>query len=178
MKTALSLIRERFVIDDPKLEFLVKNNCIIPKGREHIFQCGIGMFLRGEFYEAMHILAPQTENLFRNIAKEVGGLTVTLENDGSSNEKVLSSIFTLPEMLDCYDNDILFVFKGLLNEQAGANIRNKVAHGMIEAEACSSGACLYFGAALIKLLTYTSIPCYQLLKSSEKLKCLKRPVEA
>ena len=112
------------------------------------------------------VLAPQTENLFRNIAKEVGGLTVTLENDGSSNEKVLSSIFTLPEMLDCYDNDILFVFKGLLNEQAGANIRNKVAHGMIEAEACSSGACLYFGAALIKLLTYTSIPCYQLLKSS------------
>ncbi len=178
VKTALSLIRERFVIDDPKLEFLVKNNCIIPKGREHLFQCGIGMFLRGEFYEAMHILAPQTENLFRNIAKEVGGLTVTLENDGSSNEKVLSSIFTLPEMLDCYDNDILFVFKGLLNEQAGANIRNKVAHGMIEAEACSSGACLYFGAALIKLLTYTSIPCYQLLKSSEKLKCLKRPVEA
>ena len=66
----------------------------------------------------------------------------------------------------------------VLNEQAGANIRNKVAHGMIEAEACSSGACLYFGAALIKLLTYTSIPCYQLLKSSEKLKCLKRPVEA
>lgn len=44
VKTALSLIRERFVIDDPKLEFLVKNNCIIPKGREHIFQCGIGMF--------------------------------------------------------------------------------------------------------------------------------------
>ena len=49
------------------------------------------MFLNGEFYEAMHILAPQVENLFRNIAKEVGGLTVTLKDDGSSMEKVLSS---------------------------------------------------------------------------------------
>ena len=66
------------------------------------------MFLNGEFYEAMHILAPQVENLFRNIAKEVGGLTVTLKDDGSSMEKVLSSILSLPELLDCYDNDILF----------------------------------------------------------------------
>ena len=87
------------------IDFLVKNNPIIPEGRDRIFQNAICMFLRGEFYEALHILAPQTENLFRNIAKEVGGLTVTLENDGSSMEKVLSSIFNLPEMLDSYDND-------------------------------------------------------------------------
>ena len=78
----------------------------------------------------MHIMAPQMENLFRNIAKEIGGLTVTLGNDGSSMEKALSSIFSLPEMVECYDNDILFIFKGLLNEQAGANIRNEVAHGV------------------------------------------------
>ncbi|MBD5135812.1 MAG: hypothetical protein HDT39_07605 [Lachnospiraceae bacterium] len=58
------------------------------------------MFIRGGYYEAMHILAPQVENLFRNIAREVGGLTVTLENGGSSMEKVLSSIFDLPELLD------------------------------------------------------------------------------
>jgi hypothetical protein len=31
------------------------------------------MVLKGQYYEAMHILAPQVENLFRNIAKEVGG---------------------------------------------------------------------------------------------------------
>ena len=170
LKNMLCLIRDRFVIDNSMIEFLVKDNAIIPEGREWIFQSAIGMFLRGEFYEAMHILAPQTENLFRNIAKEVGGLTVTLENDGSSMEKVLSSIFNLPEILDCYDNDILFTFKGLLNEQAGANIRNKVAHGMIGEEACSSGACLYFGVAVIKLLTYTSVTCHKIFSNSEKLK--------
>lgn len=90
--------------------------------RKHLEE--LNMFLNGEFYEAMHILAPQVENLFRNIAREVGGLTVTLKDDGSSLEKVLSSILSLPELLDCYDNDILFTFRGLLNEQAGANIRN------------------------------------------------------
>ena len=115
-------------------------------------------------------MAPQMENLFRNIAKEIGGLTVTLGNDGSSMEKALSSILSLPEMVECYDNDILFIFKGLLNEQAGANIRNEVAHGIIDEKTCSSGACLYFGVAVIKLLSYTSVPCYKILRNSEKLK--------
>ena len=171
----LAIIREKFPFDDSMTEFLVKDNPIIPKGRERIFQSAINMFLRGEYFEAMHILAPQTENLFRNIAKDVGGLTVTLGNDGSSMEKVLGSIFNLQELLDCYDNDILFTFKGLLSEQAGANIRNEIAHGIIEEAACSSGACLYFGAAVIKLLTHTSVPCFQILKSSEKLKKFVMP---
>lgn len=173
MKNALALIRDAYVVDNSMLDFLVKGNPIIPEGRERIFQSALRMFLNGEFYESMHILAPQVENLFRNIAKEVGGLTVTLENDGSSMEKVLSSILSLPELLDCYDNDILFTFRGLLNEQAGANIRNEVAHGIISEYACSTGVCLYFGVAVIKLLSFTSAPCYQILKNSEKLKHCK-----
>ena len=48
------------------------------------------MILCGQYYEGIHILAPQVENLFRCIAKKVGGLTVTLESDGSSKEIVLS----------------------------------------------------------------------------------------
>ncbi len=175
LKNALSLLREKFVIDDSKMEFLVKDNLIIPDGRERIFQRGLYMFMNGDYYEAIHILAPQVEKLFRNIAREVGGLTVTLENDGSSMEKVLSSIFSLPEMLDCYDNNILFIFRGLLNERAGANIRNEIAHGIMDEYTCSTGACLYFGVTVIKLLSLTSHSCYQILKNSEKLKHFEMP---
>ena len=175
VKNALIIIRDKFVIDKSMVEFLVKDNPIIPDGRERIFQSGLYMFLNGDYYEALHILAPQVENLFRNIAREVGGLTVTLEKDGSSMEKVLSSILSLPELVDCYDNDILFTFRGLLNEQAGANIRNEIAHGIISEYACSTGVCLYFGVAVIKLLSLTSASCYQILKNSEKLKHFEIP---
>ena len=175
VKNALIIIRDKFVIDKSMVEFLVKDNPIIPNGRERIFQSGLYMFLNGDYYEALHILTPQVENLFRNIAREVGGLTVTLENDGSSMEKVLSSILSLPELVDCYDNDILFTFRGLLNEQAGANIRNEIAHGIISEYACSTGVCLYFGMAVIKLLSLTSASCYQILKNSEKLKHFEMP---
>lgn len=175
VKNALIIIRDKFVIDKSMVEFLVKDNPIIPDGRERIFQSGLYMFLNGDYYEALHILAPQVENLFRNIAREVGGLTVTLEKDGSSMKKVLSSILSLPELVDCYDNDILFTFRGLLNEQAGANIRNEIAHGIISEYACSTGVCLYFGVAVIKLLSLTSASCYQILKNSEKLKHFEMP---
>lgn len=134
-----------------------------------------GIILYRNNYEAIHILAPQVENLFRAIAQGAGGITVTLEKDGTSMEKVLSSILSLPELMDCYDNDILFIFRGLLNERAGANIRNEIAHGIISESACSTGACLYFGMAVIKLLSLTSSPYYQILKNSEKLKHFEIP---
>ena len=81
----------------------------------------------------------------------------------------------MTELLDCYDNDIIFTFKGLLNEKAGANIRNEVAHGIISEAACGSGVCLYFGAAVIKVLSFTSVSYYKILRNSEKLKHFEEP---
>lgn len=177
VKNILQYIRSRFSINNAMVDFLTKENCIIPEGRETIFQKGVGCFLRGEYYEAMHILAPQMENLFRNIANEVGGLTSTLSDDGLAQEKVLSSVFSLPELLDAYDNDIIFAFRGLLNEQAGANIRNRIAHGIIGESECSSGECLYFGALVIKLLSFTAFSCNDIILKSEKLKNFKEPTK-
>lgn len=177
VKNILQYIRSRFSINNAMVDFLTKENCIIPEGRETIFQKGVGCFLRGEYYDAMHILAPQMENLFRNIANEVGGLTSTLSDDGLAQEKVLSSVFSLPELLDAYDNDIIFAFRGLLNEQAGANIRNRIAHGIIGESECSSGECLYFGALVIKLLSFTAFSCNDIILKSEKLKNFKEPAK-
>lgn len=177
LKYALQYIKDVHEFKEEDLEFLIKDNPIVPSGRERIIKSAIYMFLKGHYYESMHILAPQTENLFRNIAKEVGGLTVTLENDGTSKEKVLSSILNLPEIKDCYDNDILFLFRGLLNERAGANIRNEVAHGLLGEYNASSGVCLYFVCAFIKLLSYTSHQCFNILKTSDKLKTFIEPEE-
>lgn len=86
----------------------------------------------------------------------------------------MSSIFDLPELLDCYDNDILFLFKGLLNDQAGANIRNNIAHGILEDREGNSGASLYFIVSVIKLLSYTSTECFEIIKRSDRLHQFER----
>ena len=166
----LSYIKEHFNVNNQDLKFIFLDNFIVPPDRENIFVSAIRMALNGNYYEALHILAPQTENIFRNIANGVGGLTSTLESDGTSKEKVLSSIFDLPELLECYDNDILFFFKGMLNEQAGANIRNRIAHGLIDPQGANSGASIYFICAVIKLLVISSRKCHEIFAGNPTLK--------
>lgn len=76
-----------------------------------------------------------------------------MEIDGSFMEKVLGSIFDLPELLDCYDNDIILLLKAYLMRKQVLILRNEAAHEIISEAACGSGVCLYFGAAVIKILS-------------------------
>ena len=175
LRRALGIIRDKYDFQPNDLDCLILDNPIIPQGRERIFRSAIYMALKGQEYEAIHILSPQMENLFRNLARELGALTVTLENDGTSKEKLLTSVFDLPELIDAYDNDILFLFEGLLNEQAGANIRNNAAHGLLTESSAKSGECIYFICAVIRLLSYTSSECMNLLINSSKIGDLKPP---
>ena len=173
LRVALAYIRENFDVSKQDYQFLFDNNGIIPESRESIIEKGIRLAFEGEYYAALHILATQAENIFRYIAKLSGALTVTLEakgdSDAISKQKTLSSIFDLPELLDCYDNDILFLFKGLLNEQTGANIRNNIAHGILEEASGSSGASIYFICAMIKLIVFSSPGCLTILKKETEI---------
>lgn len=170
LKWGIEKINKSFKFSENDIAFLTKDNCIIPNGRENVFAFGIYLGLTGRYYEALHILAPQVENLFRNIAREAGGLTVTLDDTWISKEKALSSIFDIPELVDCYDNDILFLFKGILNEKSGANIRNNIAHGILDENIGNGGVAVYFICAVIKILSFTSNECFNILKNSTKLK--------
>jgi len=165
----LNEIINKYNFEKEDIRFLVCDNVIIPDGRENIILNGIYLGLKGDYYSSLHILAPQIENLFRNIAKEAGGITFTLENDNTSKVKVLSSVFEIEELKECYNEDILFLFKGLLNEQAGANIRNDIGHGIIDEEKANSSLGVYFLCAVIKLCCLTSKEATNILKNSKKL---------
>lgn len=175
LKRALHIIRTNYDFDENDLDFLIMENGMVPKDREKIIRRAIYIGLKGEYYQALHILAPQVENIFRVLAGELGALTVTLDNDGTSQEKLLSSVFDLPELVDGYDENILFIFKGLLNEHAGANIRNKIAHGIMNENGSNSGASVYFLCATIKMLSFTSIKFFDVYENCENIKQLKDP---
>ena len=156
LKRIIQMLNKEHSFTEEDLKFLVENNPIIPTDREQIILKAVYEGLKGNIYLALHILAPQLENIFRNIAESVGSIVITLEDEGTSQKKTLSSIFDLPELLECYDNDILFLFKGLLNEKAGSNIRNEIAHGVMDESTGNSGTSIYLLCATIKLLSYTS----------------------
>lgn len=160
---ALQEINKKYSFEEKDLLFIFSNCAIVRPGRERILANGFNMALHGRFYEALHILAPQAENTFRYIAEENGGLVYTLEDDDTSNAKTLSSIFDIPELVDCYDPDYLFTFRGLLNEKAGSNLRNMIAHGILEPGAANSGSSIYFCIVLFKIFVSTSRGFYEKL---------------
>ena len=86
-----------------------------------------------------------------------GAITYTLENDNSSQAKTLGSIFALPELIEAYDEDVLFCLRGLLDEKAGSNLRNMVAHGLLNPYTANSGIGQYFLSFFIKILLWTAV---------------------
>ena len=169
LKWAGDILNTKFQFTAEDLDFLVKNNPIIPIGRENIFLAGLYNGLKGNLYISLHILAPQIEHLFRCIAESAGAIMSTLEDDDTSDAKLLTSVFDSPELIECYDNDIIFLLKGLLNEKTGANIRNKIAHGLMGELEGSNGAARFFLCWALKLLSFTSIECLKIIRTSEKL---------
>ncbi len=145
------------------LSFLIDDNFILPDDRKHIFKLGIMYGINGDYYAALHLLVPQIENLFRTIAAMCGGLVTTFEEDATEQFKALSTVFDSPELQECYDENILFIFKGLLNEKAGANLRNRIAHGITDNAEGNSPIAMYFLAAVIKLCSWYSKPCLDIL---------------
>lgn len=160
----LSYIKENYQYTKSDLSFLVDDNPIIPEGRNQVILSAIYYGLNGELFEALHILAPQMEKLFRTIAEESGSVMAELKKDFSIQEKLLTSIFDDEILWDCYDNDVLFLFKGMLNEKSGANIRNEIAHGIMTNGKGNSAVAIYFYCMVLKVLSFTSKKYYEIAK--------------
>lgn len=155
LKIIIELFNTIYDFEKDDLRFLVENNAIIPDGRKDIFLEAIYFGLKGENYLALHILAPQMENLFRYIAECAGGNMITLEANWKMQERTGNAIFDDSRLRECYDKDILFLFKGLMIEETGANIRNKIAHGIMNVKEAENGKSTFFICAVIKLLFCT-----------------------
>lgn len=163
-------IKQTFDVTHEALDFLVEDNLIIPENRGSIFKYAIYLFFNDRRYEAMHIFAPQVENLFRELAKNCGGSITTIDNHGIGQVKLLKSIFETAELLECYNSDILFLFRSLLIEIACGNIRNDIAHGLLDEDDIGRSEYSYFFGALIKLILYTSKKAFSIIKDSNQLK--------
>ncbi|WOB46450.1 DUF4209 domain-containing protein [Veillonella atypica] len=166
----INYIKQKYDINPDALDFLVQDNLIVPENRRSIFKYALYLFLNDKRYEAMHILAPQVENLFRELAQNCGGSVTTIDKDGTGQVKLLKSIFETTELLECYNPDILFLFRALLIERACGNIRNDIAHGLLDENDIEGSVYSYFFGALIKLILYTSKGAFAIIKHSNKLK--------
>ncbi|MDJ0515888.1 MAG: DUF4209 domain-containing protein [Trichodesmium sp. MO_231.B1] len=108
--------------------------------------------------KSTHILIPQIENYIRYLLERKGVVTSKYDGKGIQDEYDLNKILYLPEINHIFGEDTLFDLKGLLVEHSGSNLRNLMAHGLLDDEDFSSPLMSYLWWVMLRrccsLFTY------------------------
>jgi len=161
----LQILREHHT-SPTDLAFLVQTNPFVPSGREAMFARGIHAGLTGDFLVSAHLLVPQVENSLRYVLALNGVVTSKLDSRLIQEERDLSSLLSLPEVTEIFGGDFVFELRGLLVERFGVNLRNRLAHGLVDQQAFQSVHVLYLWWIILRLLF---IPIAQSARSSEQI---------
>lgn len=117
---------------------LAKQSPIVPEGREGLFGKGLFAGYDRDFVTALHVLIPQIEHMVRVHLKRAGAKTTTLGINGVENENGLSTLMDLPEVEKVFGADLGFELRALFCDPFGPNLRNELAHGLLDEGACQS----------------------------------------
>ncbi|WP_316869812.1 DUF4209 domain-containing protein [Ralstonia wenshanensis] len=122
---------------------LAHQSPIVPKARAKLFGKALFAGYEGDFVTALHILIPQVEHLVRMHLKQAGAKTTNIDRDGIENENGMSTLMELPEAEHVFGKALAFEFRSLFCDAFGPNLRNELAHGLLDEDACNSPSAIY-----------------------------------
>ncbi len=155
VRPALEVLHLEHQIREVDFLSIVKQSPIVPPGREILFAKGLYSGYDHDYVTALHLLSPQIEHLVRYHLKNAGAKTSTLDSDGIENENGLSTLVALPKMKAVFGDDLAFEIKALFCDPLGANLRNELAHGLVDHNACNSPYGMYAWWLTLKLVFNT-----------------------
>lgn len=124
---------------------------LIPPGREHLVGKALLAGMNGDFDIALHLLTPQVEHLVRYHLRQAGILTTRVDKDGIENEIGLSSLMDLQGVDDVLSADLAFEIRAMLCNPNGPNLRNEVAHGLVDDDQANSLSSAYVWWMIFRL---------------------------
>jgi hypothetical protein len=139
-------LRESDLVD------LARISPVVPPGRERLVGKSLFFGFEGEFAAALHLLVPQFEAIVRFHLKAAGSRTTTLNQSGIENEVGLSALVEVPEMRSVFGEDLTFEITALFCDALGLNIRNEVAHGLMDDAVIMAVPPIYAWWLLLKIV--------------------------
>jgi hypothetical protein len=159
----------RVIIDEHPLRvddffWIVANNPLIPAGRELLYAEAFYAGFSGDMPKAIHILVHQVEHSIRELLRQNGVMVTALNDEGIQMERNLNTLLGQAELVDLLGPDMVFALRSLLVEKFGPNLRNEVAHGLMDYRDFLSDACHYFWWLCFRLV---SIPMIESIGTQE-----------
>jgi tetratricopeptide (TPR) repeat protein len=149
---ALAVVLVEHRLREADFVMLAKQSPIVPPARERLFGKALFLGYERKFAEALHLLVPQVENMVRAHLKAASVKTTSLDSQGIENEIGLSSLMDRPEVEKIFGPDIAFELRALFCDPLGPNLRNEIAHGLLDdhhIESISSVYAWWLGLKLV-----------------------------
>jgi hypothetical protein len=114
---------------------LLENNVLIPSNRVGLWAEGLRAGFFGDFVKAVHVLVPQLEHALRVLLANSGLIVSGLDKDGIQQELNLNKLLYGPhgaKLTEVLGEDFVFTMQALFVEKAGADVRNRMVHGLMD----------------------------------------------
>jgi hypothetical protein len=105
----------------------------VPASRESVWALGLYAGMTGEFLAATHILVPRVEHSIRTLLVRAGKVPVFWKKHGYEELPDLNAVLRNPDPPKILGNDLVFTMTVV--NRFGGNLRNDLAHGLLETSA-------------------------------------------
>lgn len=158
---ALRTFNAEHHITELELLEITKTSAIVLPGYEKIWAKALYSGFENDFITSTHLLPLLFESLVRVILQQNEILTTNLDQKFNENEHSLGNLFNnkecVPPLVEFFGEDLLFELKALLTEKIGFNLRNKIAHGLINQNELMSDGPFYLWWLCLNLIIITSM---------------------
>jgi len=152
---ALEVLWLEHLLHEADFVSLASQSPIVPKDRVRLFGKALFAGYDRDFVTALHLLVPQIEHLVRHHLKQAGVKTTSLDLNGIENEIGLTGLMALPEAEKVFGANLSFEIRALFCDAFGPNLRNELAHGLLDDEACQSIYSVYAWWFALRLIFNT-----------------------
>lgn len=135
---ALNQIQNDWIISKDFLIELCRHSSVVPENRVNLLANALYFGFEMDFPTCIHLLAPQVENMVRQLLKKQGVSTTTIDTQGIENEIGLSSLLDKEQAREILGDDLWFELQAVFTSSLNANLRNEVAHGLLDDNSSNS----------------------------------------
>ena len=155
---ALNQIQKEHLFPKEFLIQLCKLSAIVPEKREILVANALYQGFEWDFRSAIHLLAPQVENMVRQLLKRNGLVTTHTDPNGIENEMGLSSLVSIVGAREILGDDLWFELQAVFTDSLSANLRNEVGHGLLDDETSNSLYSVYAWWMVLRLVIHNVMP--------------------
>lgn len=129
----------------------------VPEGHTGLWGDGLSLGLAGNYGAAVSVLVPQLEQVVRVMLKRHDVYTLFVDDHGVESEKGLNALLNMTETEDIFGTGMVMEMRAMLVVQGGPNLRNDVAHGLLNDSSAWSYSTLYMWWFCLRLVAYPVI---------------------